>query len=650
MDDVVPGPQHRALQEKYDNLEKDYKSALDRLHRSKIALVKYRDVLKNWQEWYDKHPRYTTSKKKDEPRSAAQSLKYESPLPVSRSTGGSLAEQLPQLQTTEPRPQAALQEDHEYNISNAEDLPEPGPGQLERLQAEGPVQITTVSHHRSSSQSTQIDPEDLIEQHIKTEPIDDDDEPEVVSARTIRKSRPSSRIQRASGNRGTPSQPYKIKREDTSTSEHMFDVPAFMRTYTQASDLDQSLAHIETPRKRQKLIEFAEEDARTVRATRADKLNGLLRAAKDENTPPSNSQQSRDSQNSTSSRSRSSGGPLHSLSTNTPTLPRTSPRPVKREKLHEDGRDERVADNVHRLAGDDTNFSNPDQQNTKKVRRLENLLQGEGTSKNILTPRALSGSRSPLQRIAPASPSMSNGPRAPATRNTRHKKPSPAAEPTSRRKRPASPLTSSKRARVSHSSPPAPRPEEEPLRARPLHSLVPDDFKINPLYAGTDYAFNAPLRDQASRRCVPGCTRECCASLLRFTTATTPRGRPTSRDTPTTNATEEDEEEDNSTLQAYLGHDPSSLTASQRESLLQSARAQKVANRYGRHKQVFERRRTPPGFWRTEMPSTQEMEEDRRQAKEVEKRVTEERWREAVRGDGKGRWVFRDEVGRGPGR
>ena len=60
-----------------------------------------------------------------------------------------------------------------------------------------------------------------------------------------------------------------------------------------------------------------------------------------------------------------------------------------------------------------------------------------------------------------------------------------------------------------------------------------------------------------------------------------------------------------------------------------------------KHRQAFERRSTPPGFWRTDMPTTQEEEDDRAKAREMVKAKVEERWREAMREGG--RWLFKDE-------
>lgn len=80
---------------------------------------------------------------------------------------------------------------------------------------------------------------------------------------------------------------------------------------------------------------------------------------------------------------------------------------------------------------------------------------------------------------------------------------------------------------------------------------------------------------------------------------------------------------------------------SQQEDVIFQARAQEFANEHGRHRKTFERAATPPGFWRTGMPSTQEEEEDRRKADEAERIKVNGMWLEAMKGNG--RWKFKDE-------
>ena len=76
--------------------------------------------------------------------------------------------------------------------------------------------------------------------------------------------------------------------------------------------------------------------------------------------------------------------------------------------------------------------------------------------------------------------------------------------------------------------------------------------------------------------------------------------------------------------------------------MLLQAQAARMAQVYGKHRQRYERRTTPPGFWRVGFPSTQEVEIDRERAERMEREQVEERRKEAMREGG--RWVFRDEI------
>lgn len=186
------------------------------------------------------------------------------------------------------------------------------------------------------------------------------------------------------------------------------------------------------------------------------------------------------------------------------------------------------------------------------------------------------------------------------------------------------------------------RPEDEPLRSKPLATLTPADFKINPAANhGAAHAFSEVIRGREQRQCLPGCTRaECCGAKFRKMIAIGGALRtPARRLWDTSDASDEQRE-----LEDYLGEGRARLKGMgprEREELLAEARAHGLAQRHGRHRGVFERARTPPGFWRTDMPSTQEDEADRERARREEREVVRERYVEAMRGGG--RWLFRDE-------
>ena len=138
-------------------------------------------------------------------------------------------------------------------------------------------------------------------------------------------------------------------------------------------------------------------------------------------------------------------------------------------------------------------------------------------------------------------------------------------------------------------------------------------------------------KTKAARRCLPGCINPaCCGEFL---------------DAARHGLLPPSSKSDAQVLEDMFGSSYAEIMASypphKHAELLIQARAQEFANEHGKHRNTFERAATPPGFWRTEMPSTQEELEDRRKAEEMERMKTEGMWREAMRGGG--RWLFRDE-------
>jgi hypothetical protein len=195
------------------------------------------------------------------------------------------------------------------------------------------------------------------------------------------------------------------------------------------------------------------------------------------------------------------------------------------------------------------------------------------------------------------------------------------------------------RMKASESRPSARKPAGSPpknlgrLRSKPVTQLSVQDFKPNPVYnQGYSYAFSETVRKRSDRLCLPGCTNsECCGSTFRtFAEAQAPL--PSSQE--------------EALLEEYLGEaynniNMTQMSTEEREELVLQARTKKMAKEAGKHREAYERRRTPPGFWRVDFPSTQELKEDRERAKEQERRVVQERWLEAQRKGG--RWIFKDE-------
>lgn len=178
----------------------------------------------------------------------------------------------------------------------------------------------------------------------------------------------------------------------------------------------------------------------------------------------------------------------------------------------------------------------------------------------------------------------------------------------------------------------------KPLRARPLGELGLGDFKVNPQYNhGYDYAFTDVVRKQEARRCLPGCTKpECCGNVFRaLAEAACDPNQP-----PTTSQ----DESDMRLLKEFLGdnaHEIRNMTKAAKDETLIQAKTRELANQHGKHRHAYERRQSPPGFWRLDFPSTQEERDDRRKIEQHEQDLVAQRYREAMRPGGA--YIFRDE-------
>ncbi|OJJ89469.1 SAE2 C-terminal domain-containing protein [Aspergillus glaucus CBS 516.65] len=181
--------------------------------------------------------------------------------------------------------------------------------------------------------------------------------------------------------------------------------------------------------------------------------------------------------------------------------------------------------------------------------------------------------------------------------------------------------------------------EDESYRTLPLHRLELNHFKINSDYNhGVDYAFSDLVRKGDERKCLSGCTRTgCCGdkflAMARAGGLQTNLGGAISK-----------EAEEQNLLEEYLGDEKDlihSMDPQDRQELLHEARAKHISDTFGKHKHVHQRPRTPPGFWRTDMPDTQELEHDREEAEKLEREKVYERYREAMRPGGL--WKFADE-------
>ncbi|KAJ5199584.1 DNA repair protein Sae2/CtIP [Penicillium cf. griseofulvum] len=138
-------------------------------------------------------------------------------------------------------------------------------------------------------------------------------------------------------------------------------------------------------------------------------------------------------------------------------------------------------------------------------------------------------------------------------------------------------------------------PDDEPFRARPLHRLGLQHFKINQARnQGLDYAYDAVVRKKDDRKCISGCTRPgCCGD--RFRAMARLGGLPGQSGA-------EQEEEDQAILEEFVGEDTQllrTMSGEERENLLEEEDDLEAAKKLEREK-VEERYREamrPGGLW-----------------------------------------------------
>ncbi|KAK6864285.1 hypothetical protein PG990_006279 [Apiospora arundinis] len=179
------------------------------------------------------------------------------------------------------------------------------------------------------------------------------------------------------------------------------------------------------------------------------------------------------------------------------------------------------------------------------------------------------------------------------------------------------------------------RRDSSRLRDRPQWSLRLEDFKINPKHNdGLDYAFTEVVRNKDDRLCLPGCVKEeCCAPGFRN------QARGERHETGAIAF--------QSLLENWLGDEAwklSSMDEDEKEALWLKAKTQQVANEYGKaHRHRVQRASTPPGYFNVDFPSTQQLNEDNQLTAVMQRERVEERYREAMKPNQTGRWLFRDE-------
>ncbi|KAI5787207.1 DNA repair protein endonuclease SAE2/CtIP C-terminus-domain-containing protein [Geopyxis carbonaria] len=151
------------------------------------------------------------------------------------------------------------------------------------------------------------------------------------------------------------------------------------------------------------------------------------------------------------------------------------------------------------------------------------------------------------------------------------------------------------------------------------------DFRVNPkLNQGYDYAFQETVRRKEERKCLPGCTKACCRDMGKFVEAA---GLPVMPKGP-----------------RWRSSSPAPPVQSSQDIRDEQARAQEehreFVQKYGRHRDAFPRRNTPPGFWESDFPDTQQLKKQHGEAEEMQRKRAEEMRREAEKG-ARGRFTYR---------
>ncbi|KAK2880096.1 hypothetical protein FQN49_000574 [Arthroderma sp. PD_2] len=180
---------------------------------------------------------------------------------------------------------------------------------------------------------------------------------------------------------------------------------------------------------------------------------------------------------------------------------------------------------------------------------------------------------------------------------------------------------------------------EAPYRNRPADELSLEHFKLNPdRNQGLDYAFEEVVRDKSMRKQLRGCLRrECCGPIYRGMAKDELGEEPRPRNALTRADLDLLEEDLGSNYEQLLeGKSPIEI-----RDMLIEAKAITLSNKYSKHRSAHGRGRTPPGYWRTDMPNTQETELDRKMAQKLEREKILERYKEACKDNGY--WKFADE-------
>jgi hypothetical protein len=503
----------------------------------------------------------------------------------------------------------------------------------------------------SSSQTTEDESAEQSDRHQHLAIVDDEDPPLFVSTRSLKRKRgQQARVEQHGSSDGTPVKPFHIKEEPPSSPPNIHNL---VRKDTIDLD-DPASTTLQTPRHRPWIQAAHSNVTGTLRHSRSGSAP-LTQAIKREGTNSTHlvtalsvhvDVDERASNNADvralsepSDPAESAANILKQLDPNTVAETdnlypnkRSRPSELRQQTIHgilsESGEElPPVDENAVRLA--------PSVARAKLSRRLHGSISPQTpiSSSHQTTIPATSNIKSEQSPSSPSGTSRVAQALAKSRLRNSNIDIRPTAESPGLDDRPQWRMQAPESRPKTRKRPSSPMKKQTRLREKPVTELKLQDFKPNPAYnQGYSYAFSETVRKRGDRMCLPGCTNsQCCGSTFR-TLAEAQAPLPASQE--------------EALLQDYLGdaYDNMQMTqmeSQERQELVLQARTKKMAKEAGKHRQAYERRPTPPGFWRVDFPTTQEQEEDRARAKEQERKVVQERWLEAQRKGG--RFIFRDE-------
>ncbi|KAI1081376.1 SAE2-domain-containing protein [Whalleya microplaca] len=472
---------------------------------------------------------------------------------------------------------------------------------------------------------------------VKNEPSSD--APVMVSERCLRKRKQDDRIER------TPALT-RIKSEYDSdalvTDERRHFAPH------ESIDFDAEGSRVDTPRKRTRLnlelevmpLAYTVEASRSeAGGTRAMKRGGSAMAVTTrQDDSPTRSPAEGDPISAPDRRHTDTASPdlqprrssaLHPLSRNVLLPPRTETNPMAKRKDSSSMQD--AIDSLAEDGGEHHASTASEKKRPKARRALHNLLNEPSSEREVIslstrahqenTPTA-----KPFQFQIPQRRELPFGKDGPKKTNKVPRAPDTPAVSNNKR------ISNPRRASDAATTRGGGAGDTTPLRERTKSRLRLDDFKINPgANEGYGYAYTDVVRNKDQRASLSGCVNESCCGESFRALARSMRSATGPVDFQVL-------------LENYLGDEAwklSTMSPPEKERLWLEAKTRELSDSHGKHRHRYQRMASPPGFWRTDFPSTQEGERDREEAARMERQIVEERYREAMRPGG--RWLFKDE-------